>query len=286
MAQLSVAHLQSLIDGAKKLPGLQFETLSRKHERGELANPHRLIEVVRRLETMISVLKSGEKWVEIDGDFSVAATELDRLLTAFEYGQKLPGFDKAGLTFATMGEYAHSLVMLEAASYIDKLNANVEFVEPEHGSATPDIRVYTNDRSWSWHVEVHVPRDLIHPAVGSLTGDRARELVDNTLESKKAQLRAGDSFLLLGGLGCDAETVAVIQRGAAATLAPNRRPRVAGVFIYSANVWTEEYSRDDGQVAARLRTGVRTATVENPGYMGPLRLSAVLPPDAPFQRIE
>jgi hypothetical protein len=122
--------------------------------------------------------------------------------------------------------------------------------------------------------------------VGSLTDDRARELVDSTLRAKKAQLRAGDSFLLLGGLGCCADTVAVLKGGAAATLAPNRRPRGAGVFIYSANVWTEEYRRDDGQAAARLRTGVRTATVENPGYRGPLRLSAVVPPDAPFQRIE
>lgn len=287
MTQLSLAHLQSVVERARTVPGVQFETLTNKHERGELANAHRLIELVDRVEAMIEILKRGDEWIPIDGDFSIAVMELDRLLRLYEYAETLPGFAEVGATLTSTEDYAHTLVMLEAARWIDMLgNGHVEFVPREPKAATPDLRVYTNDRSWWWHIEVHVPRELVQPPVGSLTVDRARYLVDETLRKKKEQLRTGDSFLLVGGLGCCAETVAALKTGAADVLTAGRRLQLAGVYVYSAIVWNEEYRRDDGQVAARLHNGTRTAVVENPGYAGPLRLSSILPLDAPLRRID
>jgi hypothetical protein len=50
---------------------------------------------VGRLEAMIEVLKRVDQWIQIDGNFAVAVKELDRLLTAFDYGKKLPGLGRA-----------------------------------------------------------------------------------------------------------------------------------------------------------------------------------------------
>jgi hypothetical protein len=283
--QLSVAHLQPLVERARTVPGVQFEALTRKHERGALANPHRLIELVRRVEAMIETLERGEQWIQVDGDFSVAVMELGRLLSRYEYAEKLPGFHEVGVAFATTQDYSHALVMLDAAWFLDAAgNAHIEFVPTERDSTT-DLRVYTRDRSWSWQVEVHVPSELVHPVVGALTAKRARDIVDETLRKKKAQLRTGDSFLMIGGLGCDDETVAALRKGATDTLSVGRRPHVAGVLVYSMIVVKEEYRRDDGQVAARLHNGARADAVENPGYAGPVRLSSILPPDAPLRRV-
>jgi hypothetical protein len=85
---------------------------------------------------------------------------------------------------------------------------------------------------------------------------------------------------------CDEKTVDALKNGAIDTLTADRRRSLAGICIYSYVVWTEHYRTDDDQVAARLHNGVHTAVAENPGYSGPLRLSSLLPPDAPLRRID
>jgi hypothetical protein len=285
--QLSEAHLQSLVDGARAVPGLKFETLAQKQTRGALANPHRVVELVERAERMIQTLKRGEQWVEVDGDFGVAAMELGRLLSRYEYAKSLPGFDEVGVAFATTQDYSHALTMLDAAWFLDAAgNAHIEFIPTQRGVATTDLRIYTSDRSWSWQVEIHVPSELVHPLVGTLTATRAREIVGETLRKKKAQLRTGDSFLMIGGLGCDDQTVAALKRGATDVLSVGRRSHVAGVLVYSMIVVKEDYRRPDGRVGARLHNGARADAVENPGYAGPVRLSSILPPDAPLRHVD
>ncbi len=289
VADLSLAYLHSLLTRAKAAPGLEFETVYAKHEKCDLARPHRFIELVQRVESFAEEYEdSGGGWVKIDGDISIGLMELDRLLTYYENPEKLPpGFDDVGASLASTEDYAHTLVMLDAAWFMDACgNGHVECVPTQSGARTPDLRVLTDDRSFSWHVEVHVAGELVHPVVASLSVDRARYLVDETLRRKKEQLRASDSFLLMGGLGCSEEIVDALKEGAAEVLVEGRRERLAGVHIYSSVLWTEEYRRDDGRVAARLHNGSRTATVENPGYTGSVRLSSALPPDAPLRRMD
>ncbi len=286
MPQLSLAHLQSLVERARSVPGVDFETVSEKQQRGDLENPHRLVELVKRVQSMIEVFERGNAEIELDADARVALMELDRLLRHYDYAERIPGFADAGVFLTKTQDYAHTLVLLDNVWLIANIgNGTVEFVEDTE-SKTPDLRVCTKDRSSSWHVEVHVPRDLIHPVVGSLSADRARKLVDETLRKKKLQLRVGDSFLVMGGLGCCAETVKALEDGARTTLRSGRRPYLAGVIVYSAIVVTEEHMRPDGQIAARLHNGLRAAIVENPGYGGAVRLSSVLHPDAPLQPID
>jgi hypothetical protein len=142
-----------------------------KRERGALENPNRLIELVRRVEGMIETFQRGESEFTVDGDVSIALIELDRLLSHYENTQELLGFADVGATLVTTQDYAHTFVSLDAARFLDTLgNGRVEFVAKED-AATPDLRVCTQDGSWSWHVEVHVPRELVTRAL-----DRSRWL--------------------------------------------------------------------------------------------------------------
>lgn len=278
MTVIDLSLLRSLADRTRSLLGHDFEILEAKYQRGLKSltppkSPHRLVVLVKRVETMITQLETGAS-LPLDHISRVSVKELRDALSLLEEARDAPGFADVGATINSTQDYAHTLVMLSARWFLEAIgNGRVEFI-PTEASPRPDLRVHTSDGASWWHAEVYVPRDLIHPQSGALTADRATKLVGAALKRKKLQLASDDSFLLIGGLGCCAHTVGVLRQAAQAQLANHHRPRLLAIGIYSRCVITEYGGSAANPIPVALHTGSRTELAPNAHYEGILRLAA------------
>jgi len=113
---------------------------------------------------------------------------------------------------------------------------------------------------------------LWHPTYPTLSVNTAKRVVKNAFDRKKSQL-TGDSILLVGGFGCDAESIDRLKSATADRLAPgDRRPHLAAVAFYVISSWTQFGGSREALVVEGLSAGCRTGLVMNPGYRGRIQL--------------
>ena len=161
----------------------------------------------------------------------------------------------------------------------------VNFV-PTADSPTPDVNVVGNDAELA--IEVYAPRRLWHPADTTLSVSTARRVVTDAFSRKNRQLTTTDSIMLIGGFGCDAESIDRLKGATAARLAPgDRRPNLAAVAFYVISSWTRFGGAPDGLRAEGVGAGCHTGLVLNPAYTGDIQLRplADLPPGSASARL-
>lgn len=278
--QLTPAHLQYLIDEGKSLLGPHFEPLRAKHLRGRLRDPHRLVVLILRAETMLSAWQR-EGRLTLDGTTTITVMELSNVVRLLTAARQVPEFAHVEATIRTSDDYHHALVLLQAKWFLEELgNGEVEYV-PTATSPMPDLVL--RGKPVPLYVEVCVPRMLVRPPFGLVTSDAAVKTVTAVLNRKKKQLRGRESMLLLGGLHCNEASVNALRKSLAHDLPRRNRPQLVGVGIFATFIATEY--RGDARTRARLHNASHTAFVLNPGYLGPINIASGIPPEAPLKPV-
>jgi hypothetical protein len=266
--QIDPLELRRLIDRAKALLDGHYDTLEAKRARGA-KDPHRLVVLIERVDEMVEKLER-EGGFELTGERAVTLSELDAVVPLLEEAAAIPGFEDAHL--AQTKDYVHTAVMLSARAFLLGI-ASAEAVEfvARAGSPTPDMNVLGNDTELA--IEVYAPQRLWHPEETTLSVDNARRIVNDAFGRKHRQLMTGNTIMLVGGFGCDAESIDRLKVATAERLAPgDRRPTLAAVAFYVISSWTRFGGAPDDLHAEGVGAGCHTGLVLNPGYAGYVQL--------------
>jgi len=145
-------------------------------------------------------------------------------------------------------------------------NGRVEFV-PTTDSPRPDLRIRAHDGA-PMYVEAYVPRVLVHPPRGHVSPEQAAGRVERALKRKKSQLQSGDSLLLIGGLGCGAETIEALRLAAVHELSRRDRPGLVGIGIFAPLVVTEYGGTPDAPVSTTVAQRLPERVRQEPSVPG------------------
>lgn len=265
--QIDPKELGRLVERAKALLGGRYDQLEARRVKGA-NDPHRLVVLIARANQMIDMLEHDGGFV-LTGENAVTLSELPAVVPLLEEAAVTPGFEDADM--AKTKDYMHSAVMVSARAFLLGVGGAdaVDFVATA-GSPTPDMNVTLGDAELS--AEVYAPQALWHPSDPTLSVETAKRVVKKTFDRKKSQL-TGNSILLVGGFGCDADSIDRLKSATADRLAAgNRRPHMAAVAFYVISSWTQFGGSRDALVVEGLSAGCRTGLVVNPGYGGQIRL--------------
>ena len=107
------------------------------------------------------------------------------------------------------------------------------------------------------------------PPDTTLSVDTAQRIVSDASSRKNRQLTTTDSIMLIGGFGCDADSIDRLKTATATRLGPGgRRPNLAAVAFYVVSSWTRFGGTSDALRAEGVGAGCHTGLVLNPGYTG------------------
>lgn len=281
--QIDPRKLRSLVDRAKALLNGHYDVLEATRSRGAM-DPHRLVVLIARANEMIELLEQDCRF-ELTGEYAVTLSELDAMVPLLEEAATIPGFEDAHL--AQTKDYVHTAVMLSARAFLLGIASAdaVDFV-PRADSPTPDMNVVGNNATVA--IEIYAPQRLWHPDETTLSVDTAQRIVRDAFNRKNTQLTTTDSIMLIGGFGCDSESIDRLKAATVTRLAPgDRRPSMAAVAFYVISSWTKFGGAPNALRAEGVGAGCHTGLVLNPGYTGDIHLRplADLPPGSTSARL-
>jgi hypothetical protein len=266
--QIDPRNLRRLVARAEALLDGRYEALEARRSKGA-RDPHRLVVLIARANEMIDQLEREGRF-ELTGEYAVTLSELEAVVPLLEEAATIPGFEDAHL--AQTKDYAHTAVMLSARAFLLGI-ASAEAVNfvPTTDSPTPDMNVLGSDAELA--IEVYAPQRLWHPPDTTLSVDTAQRIVSDAFSRKNRQLTTTDSIMLIGGFGCDAESIDRLKTATATRLGPGgRRPNLAAVAFYVVSSWTRFGGTSDALRAEGVGAGCHTGLVLNPGYTGDIHL--------------
>jgi len=258
-----------LVERAEAVLGSVFESIKESHTRAKGSGtsprePHRLMDLVDRVEVSASSLEDGTNVV--DGE---ALAELLAVVEVFEHWNGHARWPEIRQSLANPPGFPHAVVTLSAARLLgDAGNAVVLEPGDNNGGRAADLRIELTPRE-RIPTEVKAPLALQGPLIERLEAEKARRLVAKA--RKKAgtgatgQIGQGKSaVLIVGGFHLTQEDLGTLREASEDVLAKEKRPTLMAIALVSVGALVEAAG-----TGSSLSATLSLEIAQNPHYAGP-----------------